>query len=192
MAYRALFTMFYLPIYYKTITAWELRKMDWVKVKAENNNGVIIEWEVAIERLWTFILHNNAEANGKKANDMRWYEYSRLVFYKVENDGQLTRRIKRLETIENFVEWEEVYVSDHSIEHAIDFKNKKIYLCTLPKWKKYKYVCVYDGHGKNFLEWKDYEASMRKHIAKIPKEETVEMTMEEVCKALGKKVKIIE
>ena len=32
-----------------------------------------------------------------------------------------------------------------------------------------------------------------KYIAKIPKEEPVEeMTMEQVCKALGKKIKIIE
>lgn len=157
-------------MHYTTITAGELRKMDWVKVKLERRSWKLDEWIIKVE--W------------KEVNVLYDWKENYLVMSFM--DDSFIADINRLETIEEITEWELVYVSDKSVEDAIKRQVERVYICTTSKWihviqdqKEYR------NNGYDYISW-------RKYIAKIPKEETVEMTMEEVCKALWKKVKIIE
>jgi len=173
-------------MHYTTITSWELRKMDWAKVRAETDGWKIIKWEITVEDKEVYILHNNPEEHGANAKDKKWYKYSWLLTFEFNENDEPTTEINRLETIEEFTEWELVYVSDYSIEESLKDQRKRIYLYTTKKWihvtQREK---EYEDSSSGWVYW-------RKYIAKIPKEETVEMTMEEINKALWKKVKIIE
>lgn len=173
-------------MYYEKITAWELRKMNGVRVKAETPSLKIIEWEITVENNNVFILHNNREAMGNDADDAKWYKYSWRLLFSSDSDNHLTKEINILETIEEFTEWEEVYVSDESVDDALNDKYKMIYICTSSSWKHIvQWVSQYNEKSDRFYSYK--------YTVKIPKEEPVEdMTMEQVCKALGKKIKIIE
>lgn len=174
-----------ITMHYTTITAEELKKMDWVKVRAETETGIIIEWEIIIQWNSIYILHNNNNADGGRPHNMRWYGFSWSI---CNSNPHLD--IKRLETIDDsFVEWEEVYVSDESVEDAIKKWGKNIYLM---KSKMWKHLVVYSKDTDAYNEWEDFVLCTYSYVAKIPKEETIEMTMEEVCKALGKRVKIID
>lgn len=157
-------------MHYTTITARELRKMDWVKVKLERKSWKLNEWIIKVE--W------------KEVNVLcDWMENCLAMSWR---DDSFIADINRLETIEEFTEWELVYVSNISIKDAIEVKYEFVFLYTTKKWihiiqdkEEYEKVSPY------VIQW-------RKYIAKIPKEEIVEMTMEEINKALWKKVKIIE
>ena len=174
-------------MYYEKITAWELRKMNGVRVKAETPSLKIIEWEITVENNNVFILHNNREAMGNDADDAKWYKYSWRLLFSSDSDNHLTKEINILETIEEFTEWEEIYVSDESVDDALNDKYKMIYICTSNSWKHIvQWPSAYNNQSYRWFY-------LFKYIAKIPKEEPVEeMTMEQVCKALGKKIKIIE
>lgn len=174
-------------MYYEKITAWELRKMNGVRVKAETPSLKIIEWEITVENNNVFILHNNREAMGNDADDAKWYKYSWRLLFSSDSDNHLTKEINILETIEEFTEWEEVYVSDESVDDALKHTCKQVYIYTLKNWNHIVQHPYY-YNSQSYVWFYSY-----KYIAKIPKEEPVEeMTMEQVCKALGKKIKIIE
>ena len=71
----------------------------------------------------------------------------------------------------------EVYVSDISIENALDSKNKRIYLTTI--WQTH--ICVTETYESNYRKWEFFSVSGWKYIVKIPKEEekkkvTLELT----------------
>lgn len=182
-------------MHYENITAWELSKMDWKKVIAkttgswdEEKNWIVIEWEITFQHWNIYILHNNMNANGSRPNDMKWYLCSRIIWYTfttVEKYKWSKNFIQWLETID-FVEWDGVYVSDVSIEHAINEKQTRAYIYTKESWMYItQYTSDYVSNSDTWFNW-------YKFIVKVPKEEVVEMTMEQVNKALGKKIKIIE
>lgn len=92
---------------------------------------------------------------------------------------------------ESFKEGERVYVSDTSIEEALESKKERIYLCTVQWNTKYKYICVDNVSEKDYKDWKYFATTFWKHIVKIHKPSQVqEMTMEEICKELGREIKI--
>lgn len=190
-----------MSVRYTDTTAWELRKMDWLKVEALTRTGHYIEWEISVVWLAVYILHNNSRAAWCRTHNMKWYSHSWNIIDSSNEEGYIMKEIKRFESIDDptwFTEWEEVYVSDTSETFALIWKNKRVYLCTLPKWKIEKYICVDKDDVSKYSSWKNYNACWWNFIVKIPPEEkkqdeeSVEMTMEEINKALGKKVKIIE
>ena len=88
-------------------------------------------------------------------------------------------------------QYREVYVSDVSVEFALENKEKRVLITELP-WK-HKYVCVENGHETDFKDWKGYFITTWKYIAEIPKKEQVkEMTLSEVEKELWYPIKIIK
>ncbi len=180
-------------MHYKTITTSELINMDWKKVIAkttgssdETKNWIVIEWEITIQHLSIYILHNNMNAKGSKPDDMKWYSCSRIIWFTIETSKELKDYIEWLKTIEEFTEGEEVYCSDDSIEHAIQSGRKSRYVCTIKSWM---HITQY---GINYERQDDYWFMWFKYIVKVPKEEVIEMTMEQVNKALGRKIKIVE
>lgn len=175
-------------MYYKTITIWELKKMNWVKVKAETDQWIFIKWEIAVEYNKIYILHNNPSSNGGAPSDKKQYLFSWYIWWKNLDNNELSTFNNRIEILDDeFVEWEKVYSSNNSIDDAINSKYEMIYICTSNSWKHIiQWLSEYNNQSYRwFYLWK--------YIAKIPKEESVEeMTMEQVNKALGKKIKIIE
>jgi hypothetical protein len=65
-----------------------------------------------------------------------------------------------------FKEWEEVYVSDKSVEDALKNKDKRIYLWTF--WKVNACVCKW--FEEYYKDWEYFVIANRKYIAKIPAE----------------------
>lgn len=74
---------------------------------------------------------------------------------------------------ENIKPWEYVYVSDKSVEDAIEAKIKRIYLWNF-NWKN---LCV-TYFDEKFKKWKAYRTICWDYIAKIPKEETIKIIAE--------------
>lgn len=175
-------------MYYKTITIWELKKMNWVKVKAETYQWIFIKWEIAVEYNKIYILHNNPSSNGGAPSDKKQYLFSWYIWWKNLDNNELSTFNNRIETLDDeFTEWEEVYCSDGGIAHALHNKEKMIYICTSSSWKHI--VQLPSAYNHQSDRW----FYLYKYTVKIPKEELVEeMTMEQVNKALGKKIKIIE
>lgn len=157
-------------MHYTTITAWELRKMDWVKVKLERQSWEKSEWYIKVDEKEVSMVYN-------------WVVY---YFAPGWREGSFKADINRLETIEDFTEWELVYVSDNSVEHALQAKNKEVYIYTNSKWIHITQLKWSYNH--NWI----WDFCWYWYIAKIPQEESVEMTMEEINKAIWKKVNIIE
>lgn len=77
-------------------------------------------------------------------------------------------------------EW--VFVRDHDNEE----REKRIFLCEVPKACNRKYLCVYDVYESDYLEWKDVSWEWRKQIKQLPKEVkstyTLELTEEQYKK----------
>ena len=86
--------------------------------------------------------------------------------------------IELVELEEEFKVWEEVYVSDESIEDAITSKQKRIYLYSLPWNAEMKYICVDIGDEEDFINWKDYSIETWRYITKITKEEIKSRTID--------------
>lgn len=173
---------------YKRITAWEVRKMNGVKIRAETYSGSIMEWEILVENRKVFILHNNPFDDGLQPLDKKQYWFSWCICWTELEDSKPSRNINRIRTLDDeFAEWEEVYISDESIDDALKHTCKQVYIYTLKNWN---HIVQHPYHYNSQLDVWFYTY---KYIVKIPKEEPVEeMTIEQVNKALGKKIKIIE
>ena len=174
-------------MHYKTITAWQLRQMDWVKVKAKTIYWDIIQWEIYVDWWeYVYIIHNNKEATWNWNGETRWYACHYCLTEERVDDEEVSTQIEWLQTIEEFTEGEEVYCSDDSIEHAIKSGRKSRYVCTIKSWM---HIIQY---GINYERQDDYWFMWFKYIVKVPKEEVIEMTMKQVNKAMGKRIKIVE
>jgi len=155
-------------------TAWQLRAMKGKIVEITLSDWTIKKWIISVN------IFNAVHLICELKN---WAHL--LVSCSAFDSDEV--EIRNLKVIEDLTEWEEVYVSDESIEDALKKKYNLIFICTSNSWK-------------HIVQWKSwYQAqsdtafSSYKYIVKIPQEEQVEeMTMEQVCKALGKKIKIIE
>lgn len=77
---------------------------------------------------------------------------------------------------QEFTEWEYVYASDHSIESALKFKDRRIYLTTVPWNCKSKYICVGDWNEEEYKNWEEFNICRWEYIVKVPKEELIEIT----------------
>ena len=155
-------------------TAWQLRAMKGKIVEITLSDWTIKKWIISVNifnsvhlmcelKNWAYLLVPAAYSNSDEAD------------------------IINLKIIEDFTEWEEIYVSDESVDDALNDKYKMIYICTSNSWKHIvQWPSAYNNQSYRWFY-------LFKYIAKIPKEEPVEeMTMEQVNKALGKKIKIIE
>lgn len=154
-------------------TAWQLRAMKGKIVEITPSDWTIKKWIISVNifnavhlmcqlKYWTHLLVNYFDSDSDEVE------------------------IINLKIIEDFTEWEEIYVSDESVDDALNDKYKMIYICTSSSWKHIvQWVSQYNEKSDRFYSYK--------YTVKIPKEEPVEeMTMEQVNKALGKKIKIIE
>lgn len=156
-----------------TYTAWQLRALKGKTVELTLSNWAVKRWIITVNMFdavhlmcsvkdWAYLLASTVHLNSQEVN------------------------IKSLIVVDDFTEWDEVYVSDESIDDALKDACKKIYIYTLKNWNHIV------QHPYHYNSQSDVWLSAYKYIAKVPKEETVEMTMEQVNKALGKKIKIIE
>lgn len=69
------------------------------------------------------------------------------------------------------VDWQvyqKVYVSNVSVEHALEEKQERILLHTYPWVIEQKYSTVDDRTIENFIAWRDYDVFPWKYIAEIP------------------------
>ena len=94
-------------------TKKELLKMDGVRVRAVTDKNKAIEWEICIDSVWIYILHNNAESNWSIPKNMRWYGFWWILNYVTEDDYSITGNITSLEIIE---QWEEKKNIKHTYE----------------------------------------------------------------------------
>lgn len=154
-------------------TAWQLRAMKGKIVEITLSDWTIKKWIISVNIFNTVHL----------MCQLKYWTHLLVNYFDSDSDEV---EIINLKVIEDFTEWEEVYVSDESVDDAINNKYKMIYICTSSSWKHIvQWVSQYNEKSDRFYSYK--------YITKIPKEEPVEeMTMEQVCKALGKKIKIIE
>ena len=94
-------------------------------------------------------------------------------------------------------QYREVYVSDVSVEFALENKEKRILVAELPWNPEYKYICVAEER-EEFKISEEYTSNNWKYIAEIPKEElpkeeqAKEMTLSELEKELWYPIKIIK
>jgi len=155
-------------------TAWQLRALKGKTVEVTLQNWTTNKWVINVNAFYA--VHLMGE----------WWTRAHLLVPAAYSNSD-EADIINLKVIEDFTEWEEVYVSDESVEEAIKEKRNLIFICTSNSWK----------HIVQWNSWyqsqSDTGFSSYKYIVKIPQEEQVEeMTMEQVNKALGKKIKIIE
>jgi len=169
---------------FNTISKGELKKYDKKKCRIETDNWYICEWEIYIEDDRVFVLHNNSETDWTRPKEMKGYEYSRLLYRKIENNETSDNlSYKRIDIdTEEFVRWEEVLVRDNEEE---DWK-KRIYLTTID-WANTPFVCVSRWYKEEFKEWKPFDFIAWKHIKKI--ETKKEYSMNEIASSLGIDVK---
>lgn len=157
-----------------TYTAWQLRALKGKTVEVTLPNWTVEKWIVNVNQY-----------NSVNIILEPWTRAPLLLASSMDSDSSIVDIIK-LRVIEDLTEGEEVYVSDISVEDAIKNTCKKIYIYTLNNWN---YIVQHPYH---YNSQSDVWLSAYQYIAKVPKKEIVEMTMEQVNKALGKKIKIIE
>lgn len=73
-------------------------------------------------------------------------------------------------------------------ENEID--NKRIVLCKLPDGAAQPYIVVIGANVENYKNGHTYKTATYKYAKEI--DEPVEMTLEQVCKELGREIKIIK
>lgn len=78
-----------------------------------------------------------------------------------------------------------VYVSDESVEDALEHKEKRILLHDLWEQFKYRYIVIVDDDKEKYLNWEKYiNWHYYDYIAEIPKEEAeqkIEVSMQEIA-----------
>lgn len=94
------------------------------------------------------------------------------------------RNIKII-TLPEEKEYRRVLVSNDQIDWY-----SRIYLTSLPKNKLHKHLVVSNGDDDNFINDKPYGHSSWIFMQEMPKK--VKMTMEEICKELGKEIEIVK
>lgn len=155
-------------------TAWQLRAMKGKVVEITLSDWTIKKWIISVN------IFNAVHLMCQ----LKYWMHLLVNYFDSDSDEV---EIINLRVIEDFTEWEEVYVSDISVEDALNDKYEMIYTCTSNSWK---HIVQW---GSRYRDQLDTWFFAYKYIVKIPKEEPVEeMTMEQVNKALGKKIKIIE
>lgn len=154
-------------------TAWQLRALKGKTVEVTLSNWAVKKWIISVNifdavhlmcslKDWAYLLASTVHSNADEVN------------------------LKSLRVLEDFNEWDEVYVSDESVDDALSCGNIRVYICTSNSWRHIiQSLQLYNSKSDSWF-------SSYKYIVKIPQEETIEMTMEQVNKALGKKIKIIE
>lgn len=83
---------------------------------------------------------------------------------------------------EIYIPWERVWVSDHSQELA-------------DEWLQNNYITYYiwkNKNGRYITEYEDWAIVRWKFISKKSKPKAKEMTMKEICKELGREIKIVK
>jgi len=184
---------------FEKISKWDLKKYDWFKCSFQNSDWTICEWEFCIEDDCIYVLHNTPEANWNKPYDIKWYNYSWIIYSNAYSNEAInnnnyqwieieTKELKHNEIEVDWVVYRKVYVSDNSIEDALMLKKERILLTTLPWVSIYwKYVAVMKMNTEDFLSWKGYDYNIWRYIAEIPepKEEvktkvTLELTKEQI------------
>ena len=155
-------------------TAWQLRVMKGKIVEITLSDWTIKKWIISVN------IFNAVHLMCQ----LKYWTHLFVNYFDSDSDEV---EIINLKVIEEFTEWEEVYVSDESVDDALKHTCKQVYIYTLKNWNHIVQHPYY-YNSQSYVWFYSY-----KYIAKIPKEEPVEeMTMEQVCKALGKKIKIIE
>lgn len=105
--------------------------------------------------------------------------------------GEVNKKNINILTLEELLNYNkqfprEMYVWNY---YNKEEKKKRIVLCKLPKGKEFSYLCVTDSSRKNFEQGEDYCTVAYKNAEDIVVEE---MTLAQVCKALGKEIKIVK
>ena len=155
---------------------------DWDDIQCEIE-WTFIEWKITIENGNIFICQDKKDWD--RCNDRKWYEYSWIIEEKVEFNDLSKIRLDNL-----ILEWEEVYVSNSSIESALKDKNKRIFLYKTPWNKDYPFMVVIKDSMEEYKSWNDYLTTFYKYITKV--KEIKEYTMEELTEKLGEKFKIVK
>lgn len=113
-------------------------------------------------------------------------EYCSLNYYIQEGYEILT--IEQLldfqEEDKTFPRWMMVGTNENEID------NKMFVLCRLPDGADRPYVVIFKSDVENYKNGRSYRAAMYKYAKEI--DEPVEMTLEQVCKELGREIKIIK
>lgn len=97
---------------------------------------------------------------------------------------ELKKKEKPYEEIITFTRGERVLVRDSYRD-----QQEAIYLTTI-EWATHPYQCVFASDEGKFKKWEVFKVEEWKQIKKIP--EIEEMTLAEVCEALGKNIKIVK
>lgn len=93
-----------------------------------------------------------------------------------------------LELVDEFKEWEVVLARDNDDE---DDWEERIYLCTIPWNVNCKYVCVCSNDEEKYKNWEEFDTINWDQIKKL-ETKPEEITIEQLEKELGRKIKIIK
>ena len=157
-------------------------------------------------KTWDKVIFTDVEGNNEGDNKEIWYSWARenltkwdeyiisYIYSDLEIKLEWYTYVFNSEQFKlSKPEYKTVYVSDISLEDALEYKEERILITTLP-WKAiYKHVVVEDVSTEAFKEWDMYYTENYTYIADIPEETTTpEYTMEELQEKLGENFKLIK
>ncbi len=143
-----------------TFKDFQKEAKDWMEIKCEIE-WTPIEWKITIED-WDIYICQDEKYWGN-CKDKKWYKYSWVI-----DDNYDFAELLDVEL------YRKVYVSDTSIEDALEKKKDRILLAELPWKADYKYIVVQYWDEEKFLKWNKYNTSKYNYIAEIPTEEIEE------------------
>jgi len=138
------------------------KKKGWIWIKWNSDNCISDKndfYEVYREN--TYIRYNNY--------------FTCWNIFNIDSDIQIIsfEEFLKEEGEETPPKYRKVYVSDVSVESALNNKEERILITELP-WKAYcKYICVSNWCEEKFNNWEEYYTTNWKYIAEIPKQETI-------------------
>jgi hypothetical protein len=129
---------------FEQISKGDLKKYPLCQCRCKIFTWNIIEWEIYVEDDFIFILHNNLLVDWWRADNLKWYEYSRQIYSNGYSDEAMNNNnyewieiefknpLKHNEVEVNWIVYRKVYVSDESVEKALEVKDERILIKELP------------------------------------------------------------
>lgn len=133
----------------------------------------IINWDYVLQEHSNVYSDKNRMVNIWKIWIIKSIEKTYEYPYQIEDCDNWCMFIEfyfddNLELVDELKEWDIVYVSDISEEHALEQMAERLYLCTIQKWR-YKYICTWNNWY--YERWDDINIKTYRYIVKKPIED---------------------
>ena len=134
----------------------------WIDTKRK---FVVVHWDYDFEEWEVLTLKKDDGSTNPEFENRIWKRryasLSRLAYYKTPK--------------EEMKEWDYVYISSESEEHAIEEKDKRMLLRKCINW----YVCIQYGFEKEYLKWEAFETTIWDYAVPVPATKTITLEVTE-------------